>query len=139
MKRILRNAIRDSRGFSIVEAMVASSMILITFMGLSQVVYLGRNLLDLEEDRRKAALVLQSALDGIRSDVEFDQITSMNDTNITVVVDNLNYEVAYSVRTDTPELNTVTIDVSVVWDSSYKDGSVSRTLTASAILARSDT
>ncbi len=136
LAQILKN-LKGEQGVSIVEAMVAASIVLVSFLGLSQVVSLGRNLLDMEEDRRRAALVMQATLDGVRADIDFDNLVNLDDTSVTIVVEDRNYQLSYQVAIDNPDVDTATVDLTVSWNSPYKGGTVARDLTCSTIFARS--
>jgi len=132
MTRILR----DSRGLTLLEVLIAASLLLILFFGLSLTYMRGRTQVDYEEDRRKATAVAQARLDGIRRDFRYDDLPGLDGTDTTFVVDNRTFTVSHSVAADVPEPQATTMGVTVTWNAKVNGADVSRTLTTATILGR---
>jgi prepilin-type N-terminal cleavage/methylation domain-containing protein len=129
---------RSEEGFTLLEVMVAASLLLVVFYGVTQFYVRGRTQLDFEEHRRKASAVAQARLDGIRRDRRYDQLAALNNTgtDTTYVLENKNYAVHHQVVVGTPEPQATTVTVTVTWTARVAGANVNRTLVASTILAR---
>jgi prepilin-type N-terminal cleavage/methylation domain-containing protein len=134
--RLTARRCTDQRGFSLLEVLVASFLLIIVFFGLAQLHARGRRQIDYEEDRRKATGVLQSRLDGIRRDYTFDTLPSLNGTILSLAVDSRPYTIAHVVTPD-DSLQMDTVRLAVTWQARTSGGAtVNRTMTASTLLAR---
>lgn len=127
--------VRES-GFSLIEVMVAASLVVIVFFGVSQYFVGGRRHLDFEENRRAATAVLQNRIDGIRRDYRYDQLPALNGTDTTFVVSNRSYRVSHRVVAGWPEAHATTLRLSVSWIARVAGTDVVRTMNAATILAR---
>ncbi|MFO7653334.1 MAG: hypothetical protein R6X25_05860 [Candidatus Krumholzibacteriia bacterium] len=122
-------------GFSLLEVIIAASLLLVVFFGLTQVYTRGRTQVDFEEERRKATAVLQSHIDAIRRDYSYDTLVSVPDT--TYVVDGRTYEIAHNITLDTPDPHAATLELTVTWTSRKLSGvTFDRQMTTTTILGR---
>jgi type II secretory pathway pseudopilin PulG len=127
---------RLDEGFSLVEVMVASFLLLIVFYGISQYYVRGRTQIDYEENRRKATALAEARLDGIRRDYRYDDLTSLSGQDTIYVVENKSFVVSHTVTVDAPEAQATTVGIVVTWTETVAGNSVPRTVQATTILAR---
>jgi type II secretory pathway pseudopilin PulG len=123
-------------GFSLLEVLVAASLLIIVFYGVAQYYVRGRGQIDYEENRRKATAVLQNRLDGIRRDYTFDALPGLNGTTVTFTVENKNYQVLHEVFPGRPESESDSLALTVTWPERVGSGTVNRSLKAVTFLAR---
>lgn len=123
-------------GFSLLEVLVAATLLMVVFFGLAQTHARARRQLDYEEDRRKASAVAQSRLDGLRRDYRYDDLVALDGVDTTYVVDDRSYRVALDVAVGTPESEATTLTATVAWTAKITGGEVDRSLSAVTILAR---
>lgn len=123
-------------GFTLLEVMVASVLLLIVFSGLAQIYSRGRVQIGYEEDRRRATAILQARIDGLRRDYAYDTLASLAGNDTTYTVGNLNYTVSHSVSVADPEPQATTLTLQVSWPARTVSGTVTRTHSCSTILAR---
>ncbi len=134
INRNRRNRKRKDSGFTLIEVMIASFLLLIVFTGLAQTYTRGRRQIGYEADRRKATAILQARVDCLRRDYSYDTLPSLSDT--TYVVGNRSYTVSHSVSTADPELNSTTLSIQVSWTAKTESGTVNRTEDCTTILSR---
>ncbi len=127
---------RGERGFSLLEVMIAATLLIVVFFGLAQIYTRGRTQIDYEEDRRKATAVAQARLDGIRRDYRYDDLLTLADTETTYVVDNRDFTALLEVQDAQPEPLATTLTVTVTWNARVAGNDVPRTLVCSTILGR---
>ena len=124
-------------GFSIVEVVIAVLLLSLVFMGLSQTYSRGRRQINYEEDRRKATAITQGHFDGIRRDLTYEDLPSLDGTATTYVVDDRTFTITHAVTTATPEPLATTIDVSTAWIAQLPGGgTTTRTIVSTTIFAR---
>ena len=131
-----RRRIAGRAGISLVEVMIASFLLLITFMGLATVYARGRSQMLLESDRRQATSILQSRLDSIRREITHDDLEDLHETVLTYEVDGRSYLIGHSISSGDPEPQASTITVTVAWNARVGNVNVPRTQTCTTILTR---
>jgi len=127
---------RDIEGFSLIEVMIAAFLLLIVFFGLAQIHARGRGQLVYEEDRRKASAVLEARMDGLRRDYGYDTLIALDGVDTTFVSDGKPYVVSHQVSMDTPQANAAQVTLGVTWVANVSGTPVSRSMSATTILAR---
>ena len=128
---------RHAGGFTLIEVMVASFMLLLVFFGLAQFHARGHKQLVVEDHWRKASGVARSRLERVRRYNRYDDLANIAAADTTYVLDGLNYVVSHTVMTGTPELESSEITVTVTWNENMEQGTVARLLTCSTIISRS--
>ncbi len=128
---------RRAGGFTLIEVMVASFMLLLVFFGLAQFHARGHNQIVGEDHWRKASGIARSRLDRVRRYNRYDDLVNISAADTTYVVDGLSYVVSHTLVTDTPELQSSTITVTVTWNDNLARGLVARSLSCTTIIARS--
>ncbi len=128
---------RRTAGFTLVEVMVASFMLLIVFFGMAQFHARTHKQVMGEDHWRKASGVARSRLERVRRDKTYDNLATLAATDTTYVVDGLSYVVSHAVATGTPELQASTVTVTVTWNERLDRGLVPRSLSCTTIIARS--
>lgn len=128
---------RRAGGFTLIEVMVASFLLLIVFFGLSQFHTRGHRQIMGEDHWRKASGVARSRLERVRRFHRYDDLVNISAADTTYVLDGLNYVVSHAVATATPELQSSAITVTVTWNEVLEGGSVPRSLSCSTIISRS--
>lgn len=129
-----RVKLRSESGFTLIEVMVASMLLLVVFFGLAQTYSRGRRQMGYEEDRRKASSILQARIDCLRRDYSYDTLAALTDT--VYVVDNRTYTVSHKISTADPEPQSTTVGLQVSWNARTESGSVTRTENCTTILSR---
>ena len=124
-------------GFTLIEVMVASFMLLIVFFGMAQFHARGHTQLVGEDHWRKASGVARSRLERVRRYKMYDDLVSLAAVDTTYVVDGRNYVVSHAVTTGTPELQSSVVTVTVTWTETMEQGATNRSLSCSTIIARS--
>jgi len=128
---------RGQDGFSIVEVVIAVLLLSLVFMGLSQTYSRGRRQINYEEDRRKATALTQGHLDGLRRDLSYDDLPSLDGTSTTYVIDNRTYVVSHVVTQGSPEVLATTVDVTTSWTAQLPGGgTTTRSIVSTTIYAR---
>src|SRR5512142_2627071 len=79
---VQRRILQDGSGLTILEVLIAASLLLLVMFGLMQFYVRGRTQLDYEEDRRKATAVAQDRLDSLRRIMTYEVLSDMGDTQI---------------------------------------------------------
>ena len=128
---------RRSSGFTLVEVIVASFMLLIVFFGLAQFHARGHNQLVGEDHWRNASGVARSRLERVRRFNRYDDLVNISAADTTYVLNGLNYVVSHAVITGIPELQCSEITVTVTWSENMPSGAVDRSLACSTIISRS--
>ena len=123
-------------GFTLIEVLVAATLLVIVFFGLADTYSRGRRQLVYEEDRRKATAVLQARMDGIRRDFGYDELPDLADTDSTFVVEGRDYVVAHQVTPGVPEDQATTITLTVTWMARVEGANVARTHACTYIIGR---
>jgi Tfp pilus assembly protein PilV len=123
-------------GVSLVEVLVGAVLLLVVMFGLAQFYSRGRRQIGYEEDRRKATLVAQHRLDGIRRDYRYEALPALNNVDTTLTVDGKGFTVRTQVVTDSPESLATTVTATVRWTAQTYSGNVTRSHSATTILAR---
>lgn len=134
--RIRGGSRAGAAGFTLIEVLVASVLLLLVFFGLAQVTMRGRGQVDLEEDRRRATAVLQARLDGLRSDYRYDTLPGLDGTDTTFAVGNGSFRVSHDVTPGTPEGQATTIALTVTWNARINGALVARSVSATTMLGR---
>jgi prepilin-type N-terminal cleavage/methylation domain-containing protein len=129
-----KDALRE--GFTLLEVMIAAILILLLFYGLARVHVSARRQMDLQEHRRVAATVMQSHLEGIRRDYDYDSLDDLDGDEETVELDGLTYTVSSEVSVGVPEDQATTIDVEVAWSEEIGGSVIPRSVSCTTILAR---
>jgi len=126
------------QGFTLVEVMVATFLLVVVFAGLTAIYTRGRTQMDYEEDRRKATAVLQDRFDTIRPQYRFTTLETLNGSPpVLYMVDNKRFTVGHLVVVGEPETQAATITLTVAWDARLESGiSAARTMTCTTILGR---
>jgi len=127
---------RADAGFTLFETLIAAVLLLIVFFGLAQIYARGRRQLGYEEDRRKATQVVQGRIDGIRRDLRYDDLPSLDGTDTTLVVDGRSYTLSHTVTAGTPEDQATTLGITASWIARVAGSDVTRTLSSTTILGR---
>lgn len=125
---------RLESGFTLIEVMIASMLLLVVFFGLAQTYSRGRRQMGYEEDRRKASAILQARIDCLRRDYSYDTLSALADT--VYVVDNRNYTVSHTVSAADPEPQSTTVGLQISWIARTEGGTVNRTEDCTTILSR---
>ncbi|MBC8423604.1 prepilin-type N-terminal cleavage/methylation domain-containing protein [bacterium] len=128
---------RRAEGFTLIEVMVASFLLLIVFFGLSQFHTRGHRQIVGEDHWRKASGVARSRLERVRRFHRYDDLVNVSAADTTYVLDGRNYVVSHIVATGTPELQSSAVTVTVTWNEELEGGSVPRSLSCSTIISRS--
>jgi prepilin-type N-terminal cleavage/methylation domain-containing protein len=126
----------DSRGFTLLETMIAAVLLLVVFFALAQTYTRGRTQVDYEEDRRVATEVAQMRLDGLRRDYRYDDLPALAGSDTTYVVGRRRYTVSHEVTPGSPEDQATTITITVSWVARVGGTDVSRTFSATTVLGR---
>ena len=107
----------DSRGFTLLEVMIAAVILIIVFYGLTQYYVLGRKQLDFEEQRRRALVVAQARLDEVKR-WHYDYVTSLDgaSSDTTITVDGTEFTVDLIVAAQTPTVYSSTVTAHVAWE-----------------------
>ncbi len=134
-KVVRRNRAFDSAGFTLLEVVVAATLILILFFGLAQIYTRGRAQIDMEESRRKATALVQSRLEGIRSDFTFDTLTGVGNADGQTVVDNRSFQISHTATPLPSGEEAATVTVVVSWVVPV-NGGVTRSVSGTTVLAR---
>ena len=131
---------RAEEGFSLLEVLIASFLLLIVFYGITQYYIRGRTQIDYEENRRKATAVAQNRLDGIRRDYTYDALPGLSGATANFVVENKTYQVSHAIAADmafqAAQPNATTIALTVQWPEKVGASTVTRSLATSTVLAR---
>jgi type II secretory pathway pseudopilin PulG len=140
-RRVRKSGPRSGeQGFSLLEVLIAASLLIIVFYGITQYYIRGRTQIDYEENRRKATAVAQNRLDGIRRDYTYDTLPALNGTTANFVVENKTYQVTHTIATDmaflAAQTNATTITLTVRWPEKVGASTVTRSLTTATVLAR---
>jgi len=128
---------RRDGGFTLIEVMVASFMLLLVFFGLAQFHARGHTQIVREDHWRKASDVALSRLERVRRYKRYDDLVSLSAADTTYVLDGLNYVVSHVAMPGTPELQSSAVTVTVTWNEEMEQGAVARSLSCSTIIARS--
>jgi type II secretory pathway pseudopilin PulG len=123
-------------GITMIEILIAAFLIIIVFFGLTQYYTRGRTHLNYEEDRRKATAVAEDRIDGIRRDFRYDDLSGLDGSDTTYVVDDRSYTVSHVVTPNDPEDQATTLDLTVAWTAKVGGSDVSRSLNVTTILGR---
>jgi type II secretory pathway pseudopilin PulG len=123
-------------GFTILETMIATIILLLLFFGLARVYAGGRVQMRLEDHRRQASAVIQSHLESMRRDTTYDNLPSLDGDEVDYAVGGITYTATTGVTAATPEPQATTIDVEVSWPEMIGMSTVTRTLSCTTILAR---
>ena len=126
----------DRAGFTMLEVMIAAILLLIMFFGLARVHGAARKQIVMEDHRRTATAVLANQLEAVRRDTTYDSLASLNNQTTTYTLDGLTYTARNTITTDTPEAQATTILVAVSWPELIAATSVTRSVSATTILAR---
>ena len=134
-----RTARREGRdgGFTLIEVMVASFMLVLVFFGLAQFHARGHTQIVREDHWRKASDVALSRLERVRRYKRYDDLVNLSAADTTYVIDGLSYVVSHVAVSGTPELQSSSVTVTVTWNENMEQGSVARSLSCSTIIARS--
>lgn len=124
------------RGFTLIEVMVASVVLLLVFFGAAHYSAKSRSQMQLEEDRRTADDVARARLESIRRGENFESLVTLTSRDTSYVVDGRTYSVSHTVQTDVPETNAATVAVTVSWNAHIAGIPVARSLTLTSILGR---
>ncbi len=128
---------RFAAGFTLVEVMVASFMLLLVFFGMAQFHARGHKQMLGEDHWRKASGVARSRLERVRRYQRYDDLANLAATDTTYVLDGRDFVVSHAVATGSPELQASTITVTITWNETLDGGDVPRSLSCSTIIARS--
>ena len=128
---------RAERGFTLIEVMVASVILLLVFLGLANVHSSSRRQLVHNEDLRNATAVAQARLESLRRDYRNQDLPSLVGNDTTYVVGGHNFVVSHAVSADTPEDRATTVTVTVNWSVRYSGSSTNRSVDCTTILGRS--
>jgi prepilin-type N-terminal cleavage/methylation domain-containing protein len=143
--RFRRGPQAGQSGFSLIEVLVASVIVILVMYGLMQFFVRGRVQVDYEEDRRKATAVAQDWTEAIRRwDFSYlitrqdDNGTAANDTTYTV--DGKTYDASLTVNYDDTvdeNLATIIVDVSWTFQKNYNPANLAnRTVTVTTLMGR---
>ncbi|MBU1073859.1 prepilin-type N-terminal cleavage/methylation domain-containing protein, partial [bacterium] len=115
---------RHAGGFTLIEVMVASFMLLLVFFGLAQFHARGHRQLVGEDHWRQASGVARSRLERVRRYNRYDDLVNIAAADTTYVLGGLDYVVSHAVATGTPELQSSTITVTVTWNENLEQGAI---------------
>jgi hypothetical protein len=139
--RSLTAPVRNERGLTILEVLIAAVLLIIVMFWLTQFYVQGRKHIDHEEYRRKATAVAQARLDGVREwpyDSLLVWVNAAAPLDSTVVMDGKPYDVQLLFAAG-PNPNTTQVKAVVEWDSAlpYESGNVyTRRDTTTTFIAR---
>jgi Tfp pilus assembly protein PilV len=133
---VSQRLLRNREGLTILEVLVAASLLLTVMFGLMQFYVRGRTQLDFEEDRRKATAIAQDRLDGLRRGMTYDQLPALHGTTRAYTVDGRTYTEVDSVWAAQPEAQATLVKATVKWNAKVGAASVQRSVVATTILAR---
>jgi Tfp pilus assembly protein PilV len=125
-----------SRGFTIIEVLVAAILLLVVFFSVALVYMYGRRQTVYEEDRRRASAVAEARLEALRRDYGYDDLPAVNGTTTNFTMDGRTYAVRHVVTAESPQANATTISITVTWNARAGNATISRTLVCTTILAR---
>jgi Tfp pilus assembly protein PilV len=124
-------------GFSLIEVMIASLLVLLVFFGLAQVHAYGKGQLKMDENYRKATLLARSRMDDIRGTLTYDDLMSLDSVDSTYTIGGRDFTLSHDIQVDVPEDNAATIALTVSWNEVIKGNDVERTLSCESIIGRS--
>ncbi len=125
------------KGFTLIEVMVASVILLLLFFGMAQIFSRSRAQLVHDEDKRNAVAVAQARLESLREDYRHQDLPGLAGNDTTYVVGGRNFTVSHQVTADTPEARATVVTVTVGWTAHVNGNAVNRTLDCTTILGRS--
>ena len=137
MKTDQQDRDRGQRGMTLIEVMIAATVLLLLFFGMAQIFSRSRAQLVHDEDKRSAVAVAQARLESLREDYRHVDLPGLAGADTTYVVDGITYTVAHLVSPDTPEPRATTVTVSVGWSTQVNGNNVNRSLDCTTILGRS--
>ena len=125
--------LKNSRGFTLVEALIATVIVSIGFLGLSTLTTSAIRSLSLSNHRTTAATLVQDKLEEIKND-SYIKVTSAkyNTEDYNTMAEYLPYRRVVTI-TAGPEPNTITITVTVSWKEVVQG---SHAVTLSAIMSQ---
>lgn len=123
-------------GFTLLEIMVASALVIIVFTGVSQYYVGGRRSLDYEEDRRAATEFLSDRLERIRRTRVYDELPTLQGVDTTYVLGPRTYVVSHTIVAESPEPHATTVRLAVTWNALVAGAPVARTMRSSTIFGR---
>jgi type II secretory pathway pseudopilin PulG len=123
-------------GFSLLEVMVASALVIIVFAGVSQYYVGGRRSLDYEEDRRAATEFLADRMERIRRTYTYDELPGLQGVDTTYVLGPRTYRVSHVIVPESPEVHATTVRLTVTWNAEVAGAPVARTMRSSTIFGR---
>lgn len=124
-------------GFTLVEVMVASVIVLLLFFGLANVYTSSRRQLVHEEDLRNATAVAQARLESLRHEYRYEDLPGLSGSDTTYVVGGRDFVVTHAVAGESPEDRATTVTVTVAWTADYSGSTQSRSVDCTTILGRS--
>ena len=100
---------RGTSGFSIMDVLLATIILVVLGTALVSATYRSRAQLDYEEVRRRAILIAQERLEWVRADFDFDEITA--DTIATTInMENTTFTITSNVGIGIDPANAVSLD-----------------------------
>lgn len=124
-------------GFTLIEVMVASVLLLIAFFGMARYAAGSRTQLSLEEGRRHAVAVAQGRLESIKRGETYDTLGTLTGRDTTYTVDGRPYAVTHTIELNTPEEHAATVGVTVTWSEMIGGNATPRSVGLTAIVSRS--
>jgi len=124
-------------GFTLVEVMVASVVLLTAFFGIARYAAGSRTQLSLEEGRRHAVAVAQGRLEAIKRGESFDTLASLTARDTVYNVDGRLFAVAHAIALNTPEEHAATVGVTVSWSELVGGAATPRSVGLTTIVSRS--
>lgn len=137
LKRWKPGGTGNNGGFSLIEVMVASLLVLLVFFGLAQVHAYGKGQLKLDENYRKATMLARSRMDDVRGSMTFDNLVSLDGVDSNYTIGGRDFTVTHDIQVDVPEDNAATIALTVTWNEVIKGNDVQRSLSCESIIGRS--
>ncbi len=131
------NSVGRQDGFTLIEVMVASVVLLLACFGMAHYAVGSRTQLSLEEGRRHAVAVAQGRLETIKRGETYDTLDSLSDRDTTYTVDGRPYAVTHTVGLNTPDEHAATVAVTVTWSEMISGNATPRSIGLATIVSRS--
>ncbi|MBD3236652.1 MAG: prepilin-type N-terminal cleavage/methylation domain-containing protein [Candidatus Eisenbacteria bacterium] len=126
----------DARGFTLLEVLVAASLLIVVFFGLTEVFTRARRQIGFEEDRRRATAVLQDRIETLRDRVAYERLPALGGRDTTYVRGGRRFRVSHAVAVDSPEPQTTTVTLDVSWSTPVGAREIERSLSATTLFGR---
>lgn len=142
--RPLEARMRGTSGFSILDVLLATIILVVLGTALVSATYRSRAQLDYEEVRRRAILIAQERLEWVRADFDFDDITA-DTIATTIIADRDTFRITADVGIGIDPANADSLDDymktvtdTVAWRATTPEGtdSITRRVTMKTVIFR---